>query len=137
MTSGEFKFALHVETVLNTIPQPEYRQLMVEAMMVLTLVVENYQIDCIGENIYIEQLVQKANQIFLQDQVKINGDATLCCSGDEQKLTTPCYGAAGICQHFYDSAPSGCYGTMSYLIRAVATTLSCWPQDGDVDCAIS
>jgi phosphorylase kinase alpha/beta subunit len=34
MTEGELKFALHVETVLNTVPQPEYRQLVVEAMMV-------------------------------------------------------------------------------------------------------
>ena len=30
MTPGELKFALEVETVLNTIPQPEYRQLVVE-----------------------------------------------------------------------------------------------------------
>ena len=30
MTAGELKFALEVETVLNTIPQPEYRQLVVE-----------------------------------------------------------------------------------------------------------
>ncbi|CAG0907513.1 unnamed protein product [Cyprideis torosa] len=40
MTAGELKFALHVETVLNTIPQPEYRQLMVEAMMVLMILVD-------------------------------------------------------------------------------------------------
>jgi phosphorylase kinase alpha/beta subunit len=30
MTSNELKFALEVETALNTIPQPEYRQLVVE-----------------------------------------------------------------------------------------------------------
>ena len=38
MTAGEMKFALQVEMVLNRIPQPEYRQLMVEAMMVLVLI---------------------------------------------------------------------------------------------------
>jgi hypothetical protein len=37
----KFKFALRVETVLNTIPQPEYKQLMVEALIVLTMVAEN------------------------------------------------------------------------------------------------
>jgi hypothetical protein len=26
---------------------------------------------------------------------------------------------------------------MSYLIRAVATTLDCLPKDGDIDCSIS
>lgn len=34
MTAGELKFALEVETVLNTIPQPEYRQLVVEVSLV-------------------------------------------------------------------------------------------------------
>ena len=40
MTSGELKFALRVEQALNTIPEPEFRQLMVEALMVLSLIVE-------------------------------------------------------------------------------------------------
>eukprot|EP00058_Branchiostoma_floridae_P026029 XP_002611519.1 hypothetical protein BRAFLDRAFT_63844 [Branchiostoma floridae] len=33
MTPGELNFALRVEGILNSIPQPEYRQLMVKAMM--------------------------------------------------------------------------------------------------------
>ncbi|KAG1666198.1 putative phosphorylase b kinase regulatory subunit alpha [Nymphon striatum] len=132
MTSGEFKFALHVETVLNTIPQPEYRQLMVEALMVLTIVVDNYHFDNIGDIICIEQLVHEANMIFLNDQTKVNGDATLCCASIENDLSSLCNGAAGICQHFYDSAPSGSYGTMTYLLRAVASTLTCWPKNGEL-----
>ena len=35
MTPGELKFALRVEGALNTIPEPEFRQLMVEALMVI------------------------------------------------------------------------------------------------------
>lgn len=31
--------------------------------------------------------------------------------------------ATGICHFFYDSAPSGAYGTMTYLTRAVASHL--------------
>lgn len=69
MTSGELKFALAVETVLNTIPQPEYRQLVVEALMVLTLVTEHNVVPNLGGIIAVENLVHKANQIFLQDQV--------------------------------------------------------------------
>lgn len=69
MTSGELKFALAVETVLNSIPQPEYRQLVVEALMVLTLVVEYKSVANLGEAIGVEQLVHRANQIFLEDQV--------------------------------------------------------------------
>lgn len=39
MTPEEIKFALNVEQVLNSVPQPEYRQLMVEALMILHLLV--------------------------------------------------------------------------------------------------
>lgn len=69
MTSGELKFALQVEQVLNCVPQPEYRQLMVEALMVLTLLVEHEAVKTLGGIVNIEQLVHKANQIFLEDQV--------------------------------------------------------------------
>lgn len=72
MTSGELKFALAVETVLNSIPQPEYRQLVVEALMVLTLVVEYKAVANLGGTIHVEQLVHSANQIFLEDQVSLN-----------------------------------------------------------------
>lgn len=69
MTSGELKFALAVETVLNCIPYPEYRQLIVETLMIFTLYAE-HQIspDSIGI-ITIEDFVHKANDLFLQDQV--------------------------------------------------------------------
>lgn len=70
MTSGELKFALAVETVLNSIPQPEYRQLIVEALMVLTLVSEHNVAPWLGGIIQIEKLVHVANETFLDDQVR-------------------------------------------------------------------
>ena len=41
MTSGEMKFALVVESVLNSVPEPEYRQMLVEALCVVSMIVEN------------------------------------------------------------------------------------------------
>ncbi|XP_071629397.1 probable phosphorylase b kinase regulatory subunit alpha isoform X1 [Temnothorax longispinosus] len=143
MTSGELKFALAVETVLNTIPQPEYRQLVVEALMVLTLVTEYNIVPSLGGLIEVEHLVHKANAIFLEDQMAIDGDATLCCAKPKEQRemtamgTLLCGGAAYICQHFYDTAPSGSYGTMTYITRAVAVTLDCLPKNGDLECSIS
>ncbi|XP_034100194.1 probable phosphorylase b kinase regulatory subunit alpha isoform X4 [Drosophila albomicans] len=145
MTPGELKFALEVETALNQIPQPEYRQLVVEALMVLTLVTEHNMVPCLGDVIYVEHLVHKANQLFLEDQRKVQGDATLCCAklkdGKEQQQAASgmllCGGAAYICQHLYDSAPSGSYGTMTYMSRAVALVLDCVPKHGEKECAIS
>ncbi|BFG00465.1 probable phosphorylase b kinase regulatory subunit alpha [Drosophila madeirensis] len=145
MTPGELKFALEVETALNQIPQPEYRQLVVEALMVLTLVTEHNMVPTLGGIIYVEHLVHKANQLFLEDQRKVQGDATLCCAkikdGKEQQQAASgmllCGGAAYICQHLYDSAPSGSFGTMTYMSRAVALVLDCVPKHGEMECAIS
>ncbi|KAL3267411.1 hypothetical protein HHI36_011540 [Cryptolaemus montrouzieri] len=141
MTPGELKFALAVETVLNTIPQPEYRQLIVEALMVLTLASEYNVAPKLGGIIQVEHLVHVANNLFLEDQMKCDGDATLCCAKTTRETSASggllCGGAAYICQHFYDSAPSGCYGTMTYMTRAVAETLDCFPKHGEIDCTIS
>ncbi|XP_067642156.1 probable phosphorylase b kinase regulatory subunit alpha isoform X2 [Eurosta solidaginis] len=144
MTPGELKFALEVETALNQIPQPEYRQLVVEALMVLTLMTEHNMVPSLGGIIYVEHLVHKANQLFLEDQRKVQGDAMLCCAkskeGKDQQAASGmllCGGAAYICQHLYDSAPSGSYGTMTYMARAVALVLDCVPKHGEMECVIA
>ncbi|KAJ8298449.1 hypothetical protein KUTeg_024980 [Tegillarca granosa] len=124
MTAGEFKFALRVEMVLNSIPQPEYRQLMVEALMVLTMLTEGDFKFNMNQVIHVDKMVQEANRLFINDQ-KIPQDVVLRSQG-----------AAGICLHLYDSAPSGRYGTMSYLCRALAKTLNL-PSGPNDDCVVS
>ena len=55
-------------------------------------------------------------------QANVQGDATLCCTVTTDDAED-CDGSAGICRHFYDSAPSGRYGTMTYFSQAVASRL--------------
>ncbi|XP_038613015.1 phosphorylase b kinase regulatory subunit alpha, liver isoform isoform X2 [Tachyglossus aculeatus] len=109
MTPCEIKFAVHVESVLNRVPHPEYRQLLVEAILVLTLLLD-LEASSIGGIIHVDQIVQMANDLFRQEQASLG--AADCLDRDQ---------ATGICQLFYDSAPSGAYGTMTYLAKAVAT----------------
>ena len=73
MTQGELKFGLQVEMILNRIPQPEYRQLMVEAMMVLILVMK-HDLGCTHwEQVFdVDQLVHLANEIFIHEQVTVS-----------------------------------------------------------------
>ncbi|XP_028397532.1 phosphorylase b kinase regulatory subunit alpha, liver isoform-like [Dendronephthya gigantea] len=123
MTPGEMKFALRVESALNCIPQPEYRQLMVEALMILSLIVETYPDQKLGEIVAVDEIVREAHTLFLHDQVKERGDASLCCCASSRENQVDCGGSAGICKHFYDSAPSGRYGTMTYFSQAVAARL--------------
>ncbi|XP_030430242.1 phosphorylase b kinase regulatory subunit alpha, skeletal muscle isoform isoform X1 [Gopherus evgoodei] len=110
MTPGEIKFSVHVESVLNRVPQPEYRQLLVEAILVLTMLAD-VEIHSIGGIIAVEKIVHIANDLFCQEQKALGAD-------DNMLEKDP---ATGICTLLYDSAPSGRFGTMTYLSRAVAT----------------
>ncbi|TKS69634.1 Phosphorylase b kinase regulatory subunit alpha, liver isoform [Collichthys lucidus] len=110
MTEGEIKFAVQVESVLNHVPQPEYRQLLVEAVMVLGLVAD-VDVDSIGGIIHVDRILHLANDLFLNDQ-KSHSASDYFLEKDP---------ATGICNFFYDSAPSGSYGTMTYLSKAAIT----------------
>ncbi|XP_030636696.1 phosphorylase b kinase regulatory subunit alpha, skeletal muscle isoform isoform X2 [Chanos chanos] len=109
MTPGEIKFAVHVETVLNRVPQPEYRQLLVEAILVLTMLAD-VEIQSVGSIIHVEKIVHIANDMFYQDQKDLGAEENIL----EKDHST------GICRLLYDSAPSGRFGTMTYLTKAVA-----------------
>ncbi|XP_040900689.1 phosphorylase b kinase regulatory subunit alpha, liver isoform isoform X2 [Toxotes jaculatrix] len=110
MTAGEIKFAVQVESVLNHVPQPEYRQLLVETVMVLGLVAD-VDVNNIGGIIHVDRILHMANDLFFSDQKSHS-------AGDYFLEKDP---ATGICNFFYDSAPSGSYGTMTYLSKAVIT----------------
>ncbi|KAM6427445.1 phosphorylase b kinase regulatory subunit alpha, skeletal muscle isoform 4-T4 [Liasis olivaceus] len=110
MTPGEIKFAVHVESVLNRVPQPEYRQLFVEAILVLTLLTDADG-PSIGGLVAVDRIVHVANDLFYQEQKILGAD-------DNMLEKDP---ATGICKLLYDSAPSGRFGSMTYLSRAVVT----------------
>lgn len=118
MTKEELKFALIVEEALNCIPEPEYRQLIVEACMLMIMLAQNEPRFFLNEIIVIDNIVERANELFLHEQVKYDGDATLCCA-----IGKKCPGARHICEHFYDLAPSGRYGSMNYLFKALTQLL--------------
>lgn len=136
MTAGEIKFAVQVESVLNHVPQPEYRQLLVETVMVLGLVAD-VDVDSVGSIIHVDRILQLANEFFLSDQVLLCVSRSCICSFSlvltllhlcpPQKSLSACDyflekdPATGICNFFYDSAPSGSYGTMTYLSKATIT----------------
>uniref|UniRef100_A0A8C2XLA6 Phosphorylase b kinase regulatory subunit n=1 Tax=Cyclopterus lumpus TaxID=8103 RepID=A0A8C2XLA6_CYCLU len=109
MTPREIKFSVHVETVLNRVPQPEYRQLLVEAILVLTMLAD-VDIPSIGSIIHVEKIVQLANDMFHKDQRDLGAEERML----ERDPST------GVCRLLYDSAPSGRFGTMTYLTKAVA-----------------
>ena len=69
MTPGELKFAVLVEGVLNSLPDPEYRQLVVEVLMVCALWVGLNPDERLSVTVSIDELISTANKLFLEDQV--------------------------------------------------------------------
>nr|XP_039256561.1 phosphorylase b kinase regulatory subunit alpha, skeletal muscle isoform-like isoform X2 [Styela clava] len=127
MTEGELKFALLVENVLNHIPQPEYRQLIVETMVILSLIANAQGLPFLNDNIRVDQILIKASDLFYDDMVKQSAPPSMLVRDT----------ASGICTEFYDCAPSGTYGTMSYLSKAVAETFSSYFPKHVQDCFVS
>ncbi|KAM6960090.1 phosphorylase b kinase regulatory subunit alpha, skeletal muscle isoform [Tautogolabrus adspersus] len=123
MTPGEIKFAVHVETVLNRVPQPEYRQLLVEAILVLTMLAD-VDIPSIGSIIHVEKIVHVANDMFYKDQTDLGAEEHIL----ERDPST------GVCRLLYDSAPSGRFGSMTYLTKAVAVYVQDFLPSGS--CAV-
>lgn len=70
MTPGELKFALRVESVLNSLPDPEYRQLVVEVLMVCGLLCALNPEQQLNQSIVVENIIRHAHQLFLEDQVR-------------------------------------------------------------------
>ena len=70
MTAGELNFALLVEEHLNSLPDPEYRQLVVECLMVVGLVANPESRSALADTtIVVEHIIDHARRVFLQDQV--------------------------------------------------------------------
>ena len=101
MTPSELKFAMLVENTLNRLPEPEMRQMAVEALSILSLLTTVDCIEQIAWLIDIDRIIRRAEEMFQADQRNENID-----SGDGDD--------------FLDSAPSGRFGTMTYLVRSSA-----------------
>ncbi|KAH7731141.1 phosphorylase B kinase alpha regulatory chain [Aphelenchoides avenae] len=117
MTRREIKFALQVEQVLNQISEPEYREAMIEALSLMghlekllmtpPRILQDRSFD-------VDQIIHRANYLFIEHNKEMGTLVLECCASGNF-----CSGAHGICQHFYDSAPAGEYGTAHYMIKAL------------------
>ncbi|KAJ1368656.1 hypothetical protein KIN20_029888 [Parelaphostrongylus tenuis] len=118
MTRREMKFALEVEQVLNRIAEPEYREMVVEALWLLGRLDRLVQCDepkiPMDRPLDIDDVLRKTNEIFIQHNREMGTIVLECCASGNI-----CDGARGICRHLYDSAPAGEYGTSHYFIKAM------------------
>uniref|UniRef100_UPI00398EA37D phosphorylase b kinase regulatory subunit beta isoform X1 n=1 Tax=Pristiophorus japonicus TaxID=55135 RepID=UPI00398EA37D len=105
MTMYEMNFSLLVEATLQDIVQPEYRQIIVELIMVVSVVLErNPELEFQAE-VNLDNLVKYAFDEFKGDKSRLENV--------EIKDMTD----------FYNTPPTGMRGTASYLMKAVMNTL--------------
>uniref|UniRef100_A0A8B9TG96 Phosphorylase b kinase regulatory subunit n=1 Tax=Anas platyrhynchos TaxID=8839 RepID=A0A8B9TG96_ANAPL len=106
MTMYEMNFSLLVEDMLQNIDQPEYRQIIVELLMVISVILERNPELEFQDKVDLDKVVQEAFRDFQKDHNRSKGD-------EKQDDMTA----------FYNTHPVGKKGTCSYLSKAVITLL--------------
>ncbi|NWS73672.1 KPBB kinase, partial [Crotophaga sulcirostris] len=106
MTMYEMNFSLLVEDMLQNIDQPEYRQIIVELLMVISVILERNPELEFQDKVDLDKVVQEAFHDFLKDHSSLKG------SENQDDMTA-----------FYNTQPTGKKGTCSYLSKAVITLL--------------
>ncbi|NWH58848.1 KPBB kinase, partial [Geococcyx californianus] len=106
MTMYEMNFSLLVEDMLQNIDQPEYRQIIVELLMVISVILERNPELEFQDKVDLDKVVQEAFRDFLKDESSPKG-------AEKQDDMTA----------FYNTQPTGKKGTCSYLSKAVITLL--------------
>lgn len=117
MTPGEIKFALRVESMLNAIPLPEYRQIVIEILMLLSLAIESQSAWLSDDAVIdLDAIANEAVRLFASDLMP--PDTPTSPRSDRVALADPASNDV-LRRMFFSTAPSGHYGTMVYLARAL------------------
>ncbi|OXB83980.1 UNVERIFIED_CONTAM: hypothetical protein H355_015491 [Colinus virginianus] len=111
MTMYEMNFSLLVEDMLQNIDQPEYRQIIVELLMVISVILERNPELEFQDKVDLDKVVQEAFHDFQKDHNRSKG------AEHQDDMTA-----------FYNTHPVGKKGTCSYLSKAVISLL----LEGDV-----
>ncbi|XP_027540969.1 phosphorylase b kinase regulatory subunit beta isoform X5 [Neopelma chrysocephalum] len=106
MTMYEMNFSLLVEDMLQDIDQPQYRQIIVELLMVISVILERNPELEFQDKVDLDKVVQEAFRDFQKDQSSSKG------AENQNDMTA-----------FYNTHPLGKKGTCSYLSKAVITLL--------------
>ncbi|NXB98506.1 KPBB kinase, partial [Orthonyx spaldingii] len=106
MTMYEMNFSLLVEDMLQNIDQPQYRQIIVELLMVISVILERNPELEFQDKVDLDKVVQEAFHDFQKDHSSPQG------AENQSDMTA-----------FYNTHPLGKKGTCSYLSKAVITLL--------------
>lgn len=106
MTMYEMNFSLLVEDTLKSIVLPEYRQMIVELLMVVSIVLERNPELEFGDKVDLDSLVKEAFSDFQRDRSRLDGAE----KQDNMEV-------------FYNTSAVGKRGTSSYLTKAVMIQL--------------
>lgn len=111
MTMYEMNFSLLVEDMLGNIDQPKYRQIVVELLMVVSIVLERNPELEFQDKVDLDKLVKEAFHEFQKDESRLK---------EVEKQDDMA--------SFYNTPPLGKRGTCSYLTKVVMNLL----LEGDV-----
>lgn len=111
MTMQELNFSLLVEQMLSKIVDPAYRQLMVEAFMVVSTILRRNPELVFHQSVNMDKTIQDAFDEFQKDRSQLDGH--------EKQDDMRC---------FFNTMPNIKHGTTSYIVKAVVKNL----LDGEI-----
>eukprot|EP00124_Ichthyophonus_hoferi_P001166 Ihof_evm7s55 gene=Ihof_evmTU7s55 len=116
MTAGEIKFAMKVEGMLNCIVSAEYRQLTVEVLMLLSFILEENEDWYVNHVIDLDAVIAHAVSLFDEDLSSFECESEDGANAYSYSQNETIDGDWRLVL-FYDNAPSGRHGTMTYLAK--------------------
>jgi phosphorylase kinase alpha/beta subunit len=110
VSGQEVQFALKVEELLSSITIPEYRQVIVEMLMVVSTVLERNPEINYSSVLKLDELLEESVHLYTMDQGQEKGE------GSKEAVEDDCAG-------FYALLPDGMSGSISYMAKAVVNRL--------------
>ncbi|KAJ8271391.1 hypothetical protein COCON_G00102500 [Conger conger] len=139
MTMYEMNFSLLVEDTLKNIVLPEYRQIIVELLMVVSIVLERNPELEFQDTVDLDRLVKEAFNDFQRDRGRLEGSEEAVFPSPDWRFSdlkvglvdcscSVLNGALSVfsqdeMEAFYNTPPLGQRGTSSYLTKAVMIVL--------------
>lgn len=121
LVAHEKSFALRVEELLSNINFPEYRQMIIEALMVVSTVLERNPEVIISGSLDLDEILKDAMAFYQEDKEKRSTDLSSADSDNQQAYSTSY--ACHKSDSFYTLYQDGQFGSAAYMARAVVNKM--------------
>ncbi|KAL5467658.1 hypothetical protein EMCRGX_G031920 [Ephydatia muelleri] len=123
LSATEKNFAICVEEFLSNITMPEYRQMVVEMLMVISTIFERNPELRFGDCLNLDDLIQDAFTLRHQDEVQQGEEVKTSKEQNDKPIVSDTNYVCHKTNSFYNLQPEGPRGSTSYMAKAAVNRL--------------